>query len=161
MKTKKTKIIAGITTKVRTNKKRLGFFSLPVLVLLLTIGAVDEAQARIRVQATVKTPYGRVQIDNGAYHHTRGYRRALPVRHYEDYRVSKRDRNIARRLGRFTGVPKRELVQLRRQGYSWSEIGRWLDVPRKVVKAAKNGKSWKRFMNRHNRGHYCEVGGRW
>ena len=161
MKTKKTTIRARIITKVRTNKKRMSLVSLSVLALLLTVGAVDEAQARIRVKATVRTPYVRVQVDNGAYHHTRGYRQALPVRHYEYNRVTQRDRKIASRLGRFTGVPRRELIQLRMQGYSWGEIGRWLDVPRKVVRAAQNGKSWRRFMNRQDRGHYCEVGGRW
>ncbi|MEN8007983.1 MAG: hypothetical protein ABFS42_13270 [Candidatus Krumholzibacteriota bacterium] len=162
MKTNKTTIRTRIMTKVRTNRKRLSLVSLPVLALLLTIGAVDEAQARIRVKATVRTPYGRVQVDNGPYHHTRVYRQELPVRYYRDhYRVTKRDRKIARRLGSFTGVPKRELLQLRKQGYTWGEIGRWLDVPRKVVRAAKSGKRWKRFMNRHHRNHYCEVGGRW
>ena len=161
MKTKKTTIMARIMTKVRTNKKRMSLFSLPVLALLLTIGAVDEAQARVRVRATVRTPYGHIQIDNGAYHHTRGYRQALPVRHYEYYCVTKRDKKIAGRLGHYTGVPRRELIQLRKQGYTWSEIGRWLDVSRKVVRAAKSEKRWRRFMRHRNRGHYCEVGGRW
>lgn len=161
MKTRKTEIISRITTKVRTKKKRLVLFSIPALALLLTIGAVDEAQARIRVKATVRTPYGRVHVDNGPYRHTRVYRQALPVRHYEYYQVTKRDRKIARRLARYTGVPKTELIQLRRVGYSWGEIGRWLDVPRQVVRAARSGKSWRRFMDRHDRGHYCEVGGRW
>ena len=161
MKSKKTTIMARIMTKVRTNKKRLSLFLLPVLALLLTIGAVDEAQARIRVKATVITPYGRVQVDNGAYHHTRVYRQVLPVRHYEYYRATRQDQKIASRLGRYTGVPRRELIQLRKQGYSWGEIGRWLGVPRKVVRAAKSGISWRRFMNHQNRGHYCEVGGRW
>lgn len=161
MKTRKTKILSRIMTKVRTNRKRLGFFSLPVLALMLTMGAADQAQARIRVQATVRTPYGRVMIDNGPYRHTRVYRQALPVRRCVLVQVSRRDRNIARRLGRFTGVPQRELIQLRRQGYTWNEIGRWLDVPRKVVRAAKSAKSWMRFMHRQNRRHYHEVGGGW
>ncbi len=161
MKTKKNTIRTRIMTKVRTNRKRLGLFSLPVLALLLTMGVVDEAQARIRVRATVRTPYGMVRVDNGAYHHTRVYRQALPVRHYEYYRVTKRDKKIANRLGRYTGVPRRELIQLRKQGYNWGEIGRWLDVPRKVVRAAKSGKSWRRFLNRQGRGRHCEVGGRW
>jgi len=160
MKTKKIKIMAKIMTKIRTNRKRVGLTGLPVLVLLLTLGAVDQAQARIRVQATVRTPYGNIQIDNGAYHPTRGYRQALPVRHFDNYRETQRDRMIAGRLARFTGAPQRELMQLRKQGYNWNEIGRWLDVPNGVVRAAQSGKSWKRFMNGERRGYHCEVGGR-
>lgn len=137
---------------------KMTFISLPVLALLLTVVAVDEAQARIRVKGTVRTPHGYIHVDNGPYHHKRGYRRALPVRYYQEYRVTKRDRKIARRLGRYTGVPKRELIQLRKQGYSWREIGRWLGVPRRVVRAAKSHASWRHFMDRQRYGHYCEVG---
>jgi hypothetical protein len=137
---------------------KMTFICLPALVLLLLVGAADEAQARIRVKGTLRTPHGTIQVDNGAYHHTRGYRRALPVRYHEQYRVSKRDQKIARRLGRYTGVPKRELIQLRKQGYSWREIGRWLGVPRRVVRAAKSQASWRHFTDRQRYGRYHEVG---
>ena len=116
---------------------KMTFISLPVLVLLLTVGIVDDAQARIRVKGTLRTPHAVIQVDNGAYHHNRGYRQAFPVRYNERIRVSEKDRKIARRLGRYTGVPTRELIQMRKQGYSWKEIGNWLGVPRKVVRAAK------------------------
>ena len=140
---------------------KMTFISLPVLALLLTVGAADEAQARIRVKGTFRTPHGVVKVDTGPYHHTRGYRgyrQVLPVRHYERIRVSKKDRKIARRLGRYTGAPKRELIQLRKQGYSWKEIGRWLGVPRKVVRAAKKQSTWRRFLERQQYGRYSEVG---
>lgn len=137
---------------------KMTFISLPVLALLLTVGAVDEAQARIRVKGTLRTPHGSIQVDNGANHQKRGYRRALPVRYHQEFRVTKRDKKIARRLGRYTGVPKRELVQLRKQGYSWREIGRWLGVPRQVVRAAKSQGSWKHFLERNRYGRYCEIG---
>lgn len=138
---------------------KMSIISLPVLALLLTVGAVDEAQARIRVRATLQTPHGQIQVDNGAYRPARGYRRALPVRHYTEYRVSKKDRKIARRLGRFTGVPKRELVQMKRMGYSWRQIGNWLGVSKRVVRAAKSQKKWERFLNRQHHRRYSEVGG--
>ena len=137
---------------------KMTFISLPVLVLLLTLGAADEAQARIRVKGTLRTPHGFIQVDNGAYHHTRGYRQAAPARYVERVRVTKKDRKIAGRLGRYTGVPKRELIQLRKQGYSWREIGRWLGVPRRVVRAAKNQASWRHLMDRQRYGRYHEVG---
>ena len=160
MKTRKTRILTRIMTKVRTNRKRLTHFGLPVLVLLLALSAVDEAQARIRVQATVRTPYMTVQVDNGPYGQARVHRAVLPVRHLEVRRVSARDRNVARRLSRFTGVPRPELVQLRREGNTWREIGRWLGVPRQVIRASLNGKSWRMFMDRHDHRRYCEIGGR-
>jgi hypothetical protein len=137
---------------------KMTIISLPVLALLLTLGAVDEAQARIRVKGTLRTPHGVVVVDNGAYHHTRGYRPALPVRHVERIRVSERDKKMAARLGRYTGVPKRELIQLRKQGYSWKEIGRWLGVPRQVVRAAKVNATWRHFLDRQQYGRYSEVG---
>ncbi len=137
---------------------KMTFISLPVLALLLTVGAADEAQARIRVKGTLRTPHGVVKVDTGPFHHTRGYRPVYPVRHYERIRVSKKDRKIARRLGRYTGAPKRELIQLRKQGYSWKEIGRWLGVPRKVVRAAKKQSTWRRFLERQQYGRYSEVG---
>ena len=37
---------------------KMSIISLPVLALLLTVGAVDEAQARIRVRATCGPPTG-------------------------------------------------------------------------------------------------------
>jgi hypothetical protein len=136
---------------------KMTFISLPVLALLLTVGAADEAQARIRVKGTLRTPHGIIQVDNGAYHHTRGYRQALPARHYDRVRITKRDRKMAGRLGRYTGVPKREMIQLRKQGYSWREIGRWLGVPRKAVHAAKSQASWRHFRDRQRYGRYSEV----
>jgi len=138
---------------------KMSIISLPVLALLLTVGAVDEAQARIRVRATLQTPHGQIQVDNGAYRPARGYRRALPIRHCTEYRVSKKDQKIARRLSRFTGVPKRELIQMKRMGYSWRQIGNWLGVSHRVVRAAKSQKSWERLLNRGHYGRYFEVGG--
>ena len=72
--------------------------------------------------------------------------------------MTKRDKKIARRLSRYTGVPKRELIHLCKQGYTWREIGRWLGVPRRVVRAARTHASWKHFLNQGRYGRYCEVG---
>lgn len=138
---------------------KMTLLSLPALTLLLILGTADEAQARIRVKATFRTPHGVVQVDNGASRHSRGYRRALPIRYQREFRVTKKDKKIARRLGRYTGVPKRELIQLKRQGYSWGEIGNWLGVSRKAVRAAKSQHKWEKFLKRQRRGGYCEVGG--
>jgi hypothetical protein len=138
---------------------KMNLICLPALALLLILGAADEAQARIRVKATVRTPYGVVQVDNGAHRQGRGYRRALPARQRQEFRLTKKDKKVARRLGRYTGVPKRELLQMKRMGYSWGEIGNWLGVSHKAVRAAKSQHKWERFLKRQRRGGYCEVGG--
>ena len=137
---------------------KMTLISLPVLALLLTVGAVDEARARIRVKGTLRTPHGIIQVDNGAYHHTRGSRQAPAARYNERVQITQRDRKMAKRLGWYTGAPKGELIQLRKQGYSWREIGRWLGVPRKVVRAAKSQASWRHLMDRQRFGRYHEVG---
>ena len=133
--------------------------SLPVLALLLALGPAGEAQAGVRFKASLRTPHARIVVDNGAFHHVRGYRRPLPVRYHQEFRITKKDRRIARRLARYTGVPKRELIQLKKMGYSWNEIGRWLGVSRKAVRAARSQASWERFLNRHHRVRFLEVGG--
>lgn len=140
--------------------KAMKNISLVTLVLLISLGAADQAQARIRVKATLRTPNVQVSVDNGAYNHSPRYRQALPARYHQKVRISKRDKNVAKRLARYTGTPKRELIQLRKQGYSWREIGRWLGISRKVVRAAKTQASWRHFLNHRRPGPYCEVGGR-
>jgi hypothetical protein len=72
--------------------------------------------------------------------------------------VSKRDKKIARRLGRYTGVPKRELLRLKRMGYSWREIGNWLGISKQAVRAAKSKGRWARFLERQRHGRYREIG---
>ena len=138
---------------------KMTFISLPVLAILLTVGAVDEAQARIRVKGSIKIPHGVIQVDNGPNYRTRGYRPAPRIRPYQQVRVTKKDQKIARRLGRYTGVPKRELVQMRKQGYSWKEIGRWLGVSNKAIRASRTQARWERFLDRQRGCRYHEVGG--
>jgi len=146
---------------MKTNKRQITNWNLLTLSMLalLLLGAGD-ASARVRVRATVHTPYGAVRIDNSQ----RG-RYYAPRRHL-DYTVTRYDRKIAKRLARYTGVSKGEILRLRRQGYRWSEIGRRLDVSRRVVRAAKHQGSWQRFLRderryaRHGRSHH-RLGGRY
>jgi hypothetical protein len=120
---------------------------LAVLVLILGIGGIADAQAGIRIKATWHTPDVRVQIKGPSSGHHHPYRWGrLPARHHSYFRVSERDRKIARRLAWYTDVPARELIRLRRHGYRWAEIGRWLELPRPVVRAAMHRQSWQRFL---------------
>ena len=129
------------------SKIRISILSLLALALLIGQATVSDADAKVRVKVTLQTPNARVRISNTSSSYQRIYtNRHLPVRVNIHYRISQRDRAIARRLAGYTGVPTRELIQLRRQGYRWFEIGRWLYLPRPVVRAAMHHRSWNRFL---------------
>jgi hypothetical protein len=132
------------------NSKKTNIAALAALTIILGVGLADRAEAKIRVRGTVRTPHGVIHVDNGPAPRVIYRERALPVRHYQKTKVSKRDRRIAKRLARYTGVPKRELIHLKRMGYRWNEIGNWLGISRRAVKAAKQSRSWDRFL-RHER----------
>ena len=127
---------------------RMTTVALAALTILLGLGLAEDAEARIRVKATLRTPHVGVVYDSGPLAYRDLPLRPLPVRYYERVRITKRDRRIAQRLAWYTGVPRRELIQAKRAGYTWMEIGRRLDVPRRVVKAAKSSRSWDRFLDR-------------
>jgi hypothetical protein len=65
-----------------------------------------------------------------------------------DRRVSRRDRAVARRLAAYTGVPERVLIDWRRHGCHWFEVGRRLALPRRIVRAAFTADGWQRFLQR-------------
>lgn len=133
-------------------RMRMSLLSLAALALLAGPGIVQDAKAGIRINATLHTPTVRVCIGNAPSCRYRSCRGGyLPVRVHQYYRVDMRDRKIAHRLARYTGVPSRKLIQLKRRGYHWFEIGRWLHVPRPVVRAAMDHRSWKRFLREERR----------
>jgi hypothetical protein len=128
-------------------RMQMSIMSLMALVLLVGFGIVQGAEAAIRFNATLHTPNVRVFIGNTPYGHYQGYMKGhIPIRVPRHYKVTERDRAIASRLARYTGVPARELIQLRSRGYHWFEIGRWLHLPRPVVRAAMHHRSWVRFL---------------
>ena len=133
-------------------KLRKTILSIMPLALLMGICTVQNAQAGLRVKATLQTPNARIYVGNTSYGHNRSYtREVLPIRKFKHFKLSKQDRMIARRLAQYTGVPARKLIQLKSCGYRWAQIGRWLYLPRPVVRAAMNQKSWKRFLHRDQR----------
>lgn len=139
---------------------RISIMGAMAVALLMTLGYAEDARAGIRVRGTLHTPSLRVHVDTSPSHRHVKYRRAsLPDRHRAVLKLSRQDRRIAKRLARYTGAPKRELLRMRRMGYRWSEIGRWLDVPRRVVRAARSSRAWDRFL-RHDRLHAGRDHGR-
>ena len=129
--------------------KQASIIGLLTLVLIAGAAVVDEALADVKVRATLTTPHVRLHVTNapaGAYRHVvRGYR---PYHYRVRYDVSRRDRLMATRLARYTGISRRELLDLKRYGYSWREIGRWYEIPRQIVRAASDNRSWQRFLKR-------------
>jgi hypothetical protein len=130
---------------------RLSLLSLLALVVLAGSGIVSDAGAVIRVDATYRSPNVRVRVSNKPVYYPTQKKRHLPIYAQRHHKISRQDRMMARRLGRYTGVPARKLIQLRRAGYRWFEIGRWLYVPRPVVRAARHERTWKRFLRQERR----------
>ena len=128
-------------------RMRRNLMSIMAMALLIGPGLVQDADAQIRFKAALHTPNVHIRVGNGYYGpYRRGRIRHLPIRRRRVYRINERDRNIARRLAWYSGVQMRELIRLRSYGYNWFEIGRWIDLPRPVVNAAMNQRSWKRFL---------------
>ena len=101
-----------------------------VLAALVAIdgGQMGKAQAEIRVHARIDTPHVSVHFDNGPH---RGRVQSPFV-----YRLTQRDREIARRLAYRTGYRPIVLLDLRARGLSWKQIGRRLDIPRREIRLA-------------------------
>jgi len=129
-------------------KTLVSLTTIAALTLAVGIGIATDARAEIRVAATVHTRNVSVRAgynDPSSYYRIDQDRR-IPARRYMRYEIPRRDRMIARRMTWYTGVRFGELLRLRRHGYNWFEIGRWLHMPRPVVRAAMHRKSWDRFL---------------
>ncbi len=130
--------------------------SLITVVLLISFMAVQTAEAKVRVRSSIRTPHIGIRVNTRpvVQRHLVVRRVPLPVRRHAHFEITKEDRKMAKRLARYTGVTKRELIRLRRQGYRWMEIGRWLELPRSTVRAARDAHSWKHFLRYEQRNAY-------
>lgn len=128
-------------------KMRKIVIGVSVAAFIAGIFMTGEAVASVRVKATLDTPNLRITIGNTPTVYHNGYgRKPLPVRRTRNVSLYRQDWNVAARLGRYTGVPAKRLIRFRRMGYSWMEIGRWLELPRPVVRAAMHEASWHRLI---------------
>jgi hypothetical protein len=127
-------------------KMQMTILGVTVLALLVGPAVVQDAGAGVRVKATIVTPTVRVHVGNTPAWYYLGQ---VKARHHVrvQHTITQQDRTIATRLARYTGVPSRDLLQLRRQGFQWIEIGRRLNLRPPVVRAAMNGLSWQHFLN--------------
>ena len=129
------------------------------LALAIAAGFMTDARAGIRVAATIHTPNMSVRAGNDpSCYYCINQDRRTPARRYVRYEITRRDRMIARRMTWYTGVRMGKLLRLRRQGYGWFEIGRLMHMPRPVVRAAMNRRSWDRFLRGEQR--YAKRHGR-
>ena len=110
-------------------KHRLRQVSLVALLMAALVavdgGQMGKAQAGIRVNARLDTPHVTV-------HYKHGPRQGRVNRPFI-YRISQRDRIIARRLAYETGYRRIVLLDLRSRGLNWKQIGRRLDMRNETV----------------------------
>lgn len=115
-----------------------------VALVMAAIVAVDggqmgKATAGIRINARLRTPQVSVHYQSGP-HQSRMHRPYI-------FRVTARDRSIARRLAHQTGYRRIVLLDMRARGMSWKQIGRRLDIPRRIVKLALHSDGYREFRN--------------
>jgi DNA-binding NarL/FixJ family response regulator len=106
-------------------------------------GQMGKAEAGVRIDARLKTPHVSV-------HYRSGPRTARVHRPFV-YRITQRDRAIARRLAYQTGHRRIVLLDLRSRGLTWRQIGRRLDIPPRLVRLAVHANHHK--VVRRGRGH--------
>jgi hypothetical protein len=118
-------------------------------------GLIADARAGVRVDVAVNTPNVRIHAGNDpSCHYCIDQDRRIQNRRYnryEAFELTRRDRMIARHMTWYTGVRLGEVIRLRRHGYNWFEIGQYLHMPRPIVRAAMNQKSWDRFLHQQRR----------
>lgn len=120
--------------------------------LLIGAGINANAETKVRVAATVKTPNVIVRIGHTTSSPYRSDKRvSTPIVKMRYYKVTQQDREIASRLSRYAGVPASAMLQFKQRGYTWMEIGRTFSLHYSVVRAAMTGRSWQRFLARNER----------
>jgi hypothetical protein len=128
-------------------RERMRLLILAAATIAFVALSAMRAGAEIRVAASINAPGVSVRVGTvPSCRYTIEQYQRMPERRYMYYEVARDDRMIARRVNWYTGVPLGELLRLRQEGYDWSEIGRWLHMPRPVVRAAMDQRNWDRFL---------------
>jgi len=143
--------------KQMKHQLQLAGMALLGVLALLTIdgGQMGNADAGVRIRARLKTPHVTVQYQNGPVQHQNNRRSVRPF----IYRITPRDRAIARRLAWETGHRKIVLLDLRARGLSWRQIGHRLGISRRVVRFAVNGGYGHRDRHHGGAAATCSVRG--
>jgi hypothetical protein len=132
--------------------------SIGILTAILGTAPVtaDAGPSTIRVDARIRTPIGTVRVTapGPAVRVVRHGPRTLPRRHGHVVvraEIARHDRRVAGRLARYTGVARRDILEMRRLGYRWLEIGAWLELPRHTIRAALRADSWRAYLRHADR----------
>ncbi len=107
---------------------RMTLLSFAALVFFLIPADAFAGPAKFRVRVRTRRPEVRV------------------IRVQNRHHLTRHDRKIARRLARYTGYSRHRFLEYRARGYSWLEIGRWLDLPRRMILAARYSDTWRRYQ---------------
>ena len=130
------------------NTRNRNLIGLMALALLITMAPISQAQAGIVVRAGIDTPHLSVRVNTVGGPSVRySHLRPLAPRPHVIVHIDRQDRQMARRLSRYTGESQAWLLKMRRYGYSWREIGDWMGLSPRVVRAARNAESWERFLH--------------
>jgi hypothetical protein len=122
------------------------------------LGGVGVAKGGTRVHTKFCTPSFCLEVNTGSRH--------LPRARVQDYRqpklrgqscivpqrISRQDRQIAKRLSRLSGERKRTILDLRRKGYGWYDLGWQLEIPSRLVKVSMSQRATKRYLAQRHHG---------
>jgi hypothetical protein len=125
----------------RTQKQML---VMTALILGIMMASVHQAKAGLVVRARIGDPVVTVKV--GHHEHRVVTRHLVPTVRFH-HKITKKDRRVARRLAAVTCYRKGDLLDWRRAGYSWKRIARELDIPRRMVQAARSKASWERYLD--------------
>ena len=128
-----------------TQKKNI--LTLSALALLLTLAPLSQANAKVVVRASVGTPHFAVRVNSAPVKYKYRHLKPRVVKHCQAVRITKQDRRMAKRLARVSYYNKHEILELRRDGYSWKRIGRLLNLDPRAVRAARHAVSWNRYLD--------------
>ncbi len=118
-------------SNLQLSGRRLILPALAILTLSM-LALPSYSEAGIRIGAKLKTPNIRAVFNSDAPN--QGLHARVNPRYRDHHiQITKVDRKIARKLAKRTIYTKHELIQLRRAGYTWNQIGRLLRLPSKLM----------------------------
>lgn len=138
--------------KTLKQNSRAALMALSLMILMGAALAASSAEAGVNVKVRINTPAVKATLHSGG--HGPGLRvQVQPQRH--QFRITKFDRKVARKLARRTAYNKQELLRLKRDGYSWAQVGNILHLPRRSVQnilrqvSLEMDRGWQR-LERHD-----------
>ena len=130
---------------------RTTILALSAIILMTHAAEATAGGLRVSGRIAIRTPGVQVTIgkrDGVRKVVRRTIRQEAGWRYHQ---LSDRDKARARRLAIHTGIPKNHFMELRLRGYSWREVAHRLDLPMRMVRAARTAETWRDFRRPHIR----------